>query len=356
MLKNPLHILLTPLLLVSLLTLAVGQDKGLEETLLDMVENNAQGYLGPAVTAFGTGVNSGTFHDAKPHAILGFDITLNATITAIPDSALNYEFYLSDIPILLEDVPNPLGGTIDIELAPNTLYQLGVEVPTFFGDTTAASIPVNTSGAYSAIISELADETGLNETVVESAVGTNITNFVNSLPPLPGPRGIGISFWPTFMPQLAIGLPFGTEIMFRGFSWETPDGDPIRFNGFGAKISLSQFIPVPVFPVGISAGIYGNKVNLADIVKADNSIFTLQASFSVPVITIYGGLGFESTDMSVSVKDEAGTTLYDFNLEGENQIRSTIGFRLKMAVLSFHADYNTGAYESYTVGIGLTLR
>ena len=128
------------------------------------------------------------------------------------------------------------------------------------------------------------------------------------------------------------------------------------FNGLGAKISLSQFIPVPAFPIGISAGIYGNKVNLADIVKADNSIFTLQASFNVPVITIYGGLGFESTEMSVTVKDESGDTLYEFNLEGENQTRTTVGFRLKMAVLSFHADYNAGAYESYTVGLGLTLR
>ncbi|UCD38921.1 MAG: hypothetical protein JSW54_05430, partial [Fidelibacterota bacterium] len=158
------------------------------------------------------------------------------------------------------------------------------------------------------------------------------------------------------MPQLAVGLPFSTEIMFRGFSTETPDGDPIKFGGFGAKLGLTQFIPVPMFPIALSAGLYGTKVNLADIVKVNNSIFTLQASFSVPVLTLYGGIGFESSDMSVEVKDEAGESLYKFDLSGDNKTRSTIGFRLKLAVLSFHADYNAGTYKSYTAGIGLTLR
>ena len=354
--KKLLYILLIPLLVVSLLIPALGQNEGLEETLLDMVENNAEGYLGPLVTAFGTGLNSGTFHNAKPHAILGFDITLNATITAIPESALEYEFYLPD-DLLALTVSNPLGGDLDINVALSDIYYTGQKVPTFFGSSDPSRIEVDTDKAYDTIIDEITSATGLAESVVEASVGSDVSNLVNSsIQPLPGPSGIDFPAWPTIMPQLAIGLPLGTEIMFRGFAAETPDGDPISFNGFGAKISLSQFIPVPAFPVGISAGIYGNKVNLADIVKADNSIFTLQASFSVPVITIYGGLGFESSDMSVSVKDENDDLLYKFNLEGENQTRTTIGFRLKLAVLSFHADYNAGAYESYTAGIGLTLR
>ncbi len=346
-------LLLIPLIF-SLSTPAWGQN-GLEETLLDMVEKNADGYLGPLATAFGTGLNSGVFHQAEPHKILGFDVTINATFTTIPDTDLEYEFFLSDR-LLPMTVPHPLGGTLAIEMALSDIYQTGQKVPTFFGSKDPSHINVNTAGAHTAIVDEVASATGLSASEVESAVGSNITSLVSTLPPLPGPSGIDIAAWPTFMPQVALGLPFNTEIMLRGFSVETPEGDPIKFSGFGGKISLSQFIPIPLFPIAISAGFYNTKVNLADIVEANNSIISLQASFSAPVITLYGGIGLESSDMSVFLEDESGNTLLDFSVEGKNKTRATIGVRLKLLLLSIHTDYNVGTYKSITAGIGLTLR
>ena len=111
-----------------------------------------------------------------------------------------------------------------------------------------------------------------------------------------------------------------------------------------------------MFPIGISAGWYGTNVNLADIVEASNSILTLQTSFSVPVITLYGGIGFESSDMSVLLETESGDPLLDFSIKGKNQTRTTVGFRLKFLLLSLHFDYNMGEYNSITAGFGLTLR
>jgi len=354
-LKNTISKLLIVPLAIFLLTPAWGQD-GLEETLRDMVENNANRYLGPLATAFGTGLNSGVFHQAEPHKILGFDVTINATITTIPNSALEFEWFLPERPILLEDFPNPLGGTIDIELALSDIYRSGQKVPTFFGSKEPSQIDVDPVKAHAAIIDEIATETGLTTDQVETFVGTQVDYLVGTLAPMPGPSGIDIAAWPTIMPQVALGLPFNTEIMLRGFWVETPEGDPIKFGGFGGKISLSQFIPIPLFPIAISAGFYRTNVNLADIVKANNSIISLQASFSVPVITLYGGIGLESSDMSVLLKDESGETLLDFSVEGENKTRTTVGVRLKLLLLSLHADYNVGTYKSITAGIGLTLR
>lgn len=346
-------LLLIPLIF-SLSTPAWGQN-GLEETLQDMVEKNADGYLGPLATAFGTGLNSGVFHRAEPHKILGFDVTINASITTIPDTDLEYEFFLSDR-LLPLTVLNPLGGTLDIEMALSDIYQAGQNVPTFFGSKDPSQIDVDTEGAHTAIVDKVALATGLTATDVELAVGSSITNLVALVQPLPGPSGIDFAAWPTIMPQIALGLPFNTEIMLRGFSVETPEGDPITFGGFGGKISLSQFIPIPMFPIAISAGFYRTNVNLADIVEANNNIISLQASFSVPVITLYGGIGLESSDMSVLLEDESGATILDFNLEGENKTRATIGVRLKLLLLSIHTDYNVGTYNSITAGIGLTLR
>ncbi len=354
--KNYITWLIIPILAVSLFTPAWGQE-GLEETLRDMVEKNADGYLGPLATAFGTGLNSGIFHRAEPHKILGFDVTINASITTIPDTDLEYEFFLSDR-LLPLTVPNPLGGTgtLAIEMALSDIYQTGQKVPTFFGSSDPSQIDVNTAGAHTAIVDKVASATGLSASEVESAVGSNITSLVSTLQPLPGPSGIDIAAWPTIMPQVALGLPFNTEIMLRGFSVETPEGDPIKFGGFGGKISLSQFIPIPLFPIAISAGFYRTNVNLADIVKANNSIISLQASFSVPVITLYGGIGLESSDMSVLLKDESGETLLDFSFEGENKTRTTVGVRIKLLILSINVDYNIGKYSAVNAGIGLTFR
>ena len=353
--KNYITWLIIPILTVSLFTPAWGQE-GLEETLRDMVEKNADGYLGPLATAFGTGLNSGVFHRAEPHKILGFDVTINASFTAIPNSALEFEWQNSDNLLQLPPVPNPSGGTLDIDLPLSDIYKTGQKVPTFFGSKDPSQIDVDMEGAHTAIVDKVVLATGLTAAEVESAVGSDITSVVNILPPLPGPSGIDVPAWPTIMPQVALGLPFNTEIMLRGFSVETPEGDPIKFGGFGGKISLSQFIPIPLFPIAISAGFYRTNVNLADIIKANNSIISLQASFSVPAITLYGGIGLESSDMSVLLKDESGNTLLDFSVEGENKTRTTVGVRIKLLILSINVDYNIGKYSAVNAGIGLTFR
>ena len=354
--KYTYAMLLTIPLIFSLPTSARGQE-GLEDILKEMVSENAKGYLNPLVTAFGTGMNSGTFHRAKPHKVLGFDLTFNVTVTTIPESALEYEFLISDKLIDLK-IPSPLGGggTVDVALAFSDIYQTGIMSQSFFGATDNTNIPVNSTATFSAIVGQVATTTGLTADQVETAVGTDISTAVGNISALSIPGGIGFAVWPTLMPQFALGLPFGTEVMFRGFSTETPDGDPIKFSGFGAKISLSQFIPIPLFPVAISAGLYVSSVNLADIVTASNSILTLQTSFSVPVFTLYGGIGLESSEMAVLLETDTGETLLDFSLEGENAFRTIVGLRIKLLLLSFHADYSAGEYPSITVGIGLTLR
>ncbi len=351
--KNTITKLLIIPLALALLAPAWSQD-GLEGTLKEMLEQNAEGYLMPLATAFGTGMNSGVFHQAKPHNILGFDFTLNLSVTTIPETDLEYEFFISDNPVGLPPFEYLGGVEIPLSLKLSDIYQTGVMVPTFFGDTTSVSIPVNAVAARNSLINQIATATGQTETVVEALVGTEITSFVtDSIPDLPGPFGIGIPAWPTVMPQIAIGLPFNTEVMLRGFSLETPDGDAITFGGFGAKISLSQFIPL--FPVAISAGWYGTNLNLADIVTSTNSILSLQASVSVPIITLYGGIGVENSNISVFLEDN-GTTLLDFDLEGKNKTRTTVGLRFNLLLFSINADYNKGEYDSYTIGAGLTLR
>ena len=350
--KNYITWLIIPILTVSLFTPAWGQE-GLEETLRDMVEKNADGYLGPLATAFGTGLNSGVFHRAEPHKILGFDVTMNFSITTIPDAGLTYDFYIPDEVNLPLDIA---GTTYNIPLSGASLYPGDRTSSTFFGKNSSSTIVPDGDYAAGIVRDKLINEHGFASSAVDYYAATIATEINDNLTILT-PGGVDVPLWPTIMPQIALGLPFNTEIMLRGFSVETPEGDPIKFSGFGGKISLSQFIPIPLFPIAISAGFYRTNVNLADIVKANNSIVSLQASFSVPVITLYGGFGIESSSIAVKVDNpDTGENLLDFSLDGDNGFRTTVGVRIKLMVLSINVDYNIGKYSAVNAGIGLTFR
>jgi hypothetical protein len=343
----------------ALLTPTFAQD-GLEATLQEMAENNAQGYLGPIVTAFGTGANSGTFHRAKPHKILGFDLTLNATMVTIPEEAQEFEFYIptQTIPVTVT-YNHPIDGATDVtmDVPFNTLYS-PTNVPSFFGDTDGGLIPVNETETEDAIKAHLVDNTPLDATQVENTLGSDISTIVGNLPALETPGGIGIPIWPSIMPQFSVGLPMNVELTFRGFSTETPDGDEVSFKGFGAKVGFSEFIPL--FPVALSAGFYSTNLNLVDVVTATNTILTLQASKSIPFITVYGGLGLENSKMNVEYEFDPGVGLdavpIEFEMKGDNKTRFIAGLRLKLALLSINADINAGEYTAYNLGVGLTLR
>ena len=245
----------------------------------------------------------------------------------------------------------------------------GLEVPTFFGksyDFTKneyPEIPVNTSGAYTAIVAAVATSTGLSTSDVESVSGAAITSIVSTIPAFPAPlSGIDIPLWLTIMPQFSLGLPFDIELTFRGGSTTTDEDDEIKFGGFGAKIGVNQFIPtVPLVFPAISIGYYATSFEIGDMLKAKNSIITLQVSKSVPLLTLYGGFGIESSSVDVDyvqVFDEPGLpdVPIKFSLEGDNGFRTILGFRLKLLLLSINYDYNIGEFTAHNIGIGLTFR
>ncbi|MEE9464537.1 MAG: DUF6588 family protein [Candidatus Neomarinimicrobiota bacterium] len=354
---------------LSILALAVllatpAQGQSIEETLQDLVSENAKGYLGPFATGFGTGMNSGTFRTAKPHKILGFDLTLNFTSIPIPDADLTYDFYFPDqvdfpFEISEEITPWPAGvsRTVTVPLNGASLYPGDRTSATFFGANEEYLIQPDAEYAKLTTEAKLSD-LGVDETVItllSSAIATSIDdNLTITTPP-----GIDFPSVFTLMPQASVGLPFETELTLGGFTVPIGDSDEdLSFSRFGVKIGLNQFIPtIPLIFPAISAGFYSSSMDLAGIITAKNTILTLQASKSVPMLTVYGGFGIESSSIKVNVDDpNTGENLFKFSLSGDNSFRTIIGFRLKLLVLSINADYNIGEYSAVSAGIGLTLR
>ncbi|MCH7574275.1 MAG: hypothetical protein IIA59_04030 [Candidatus Marinimicrobia bacterium] len=341
-------------LLFALLIPANAQDESLEDKLREMVSDNAKGYLAPVATAFGTSMNSGTFRKARPHKLFGFDATVNFSFTAIPQTALTYDF------IVIKDLtlPIPLGTTTyQVPLDGDQLYPVDNRAtPTFFGSDAGVTLAPDADYAFNATKTYLVGQ-GVPGASVD-AIETDIRNLITSELTFNTIGGINLEFLPMVMPQIALGLPFGLEFMLRGFTVPLGDGgDELKFSGYGVKFYLNKVLPtIPLVFPAMSVGYYRTNMDLAGVITASNNIINFQASKSIPFITVYGGIGLENSSISIMVDDAQGNNLLDFKLDGENRFRTTVGVRLKLLLLSINYDYNAGEYVAHNIGLGLTFR
>ncbi len=349
---------LTVLLFSVLMIIPVFAADDLEETLESLVSDNAKGYLGPGGTAFGTAMNSGIFRTAKPHSFLGFDFTINIVAAQIPDADKTYDFAIPDIAFTY----NYLGQDVNIALNPDDFYAADRTAYNLFGKKQSKEIAADQSAATAAVITQIATATGASEADIQTNAGTDIASVVGvAVPDIATPPGFNFSYMPAVIPQFAVGLPFDIEVMLRGgLEADLGDAGKFSFMGYGAKVGLNQFIPVqiPLMP-RLSAGYYMTNMKIGDILESTNSILSLQASKSLPFITVYAGYGLESSTLDVSynyLDADDNPTAVEFSLDGKNESRMTVGGRLKLAMLSINADYNIGEYNSYNLGIGITLR
>ena len=361
-------------LLILIFTIGFGvgapHSQSLESTLQNMLDKNAKGYLGPMVTTFGMCMNSGTYHIAKPHKLLGFDFKVNVALTTVTDAGKTYDFYLPDDSM---SVPITIGSEeLPLSISPDDIYEVDRVSSTMFGDDIFNTIEVDNTKLENAIIAQLTSQySDLTENEIRDQFSSEISTAVNSAPVSAITTPIGYNLPAVGLPigQVSIGLPKDIEISLRGMpSQDLGDIGKLSLNGFGGKIGLNQFIPLPnlVLPY-FSVGYYSTNLSIGNIVEMKNSITTLQVSKSIPVITLYGGIGMEKSSLDISytyIGDDPETDAVEtdadvpisFNMEGENQFRTTVGARLKLAILTINADYNMGEFNTVNFGVGLTLR
>jgi len=311
-----------------------------------------QAYITPWANAFGAAVNGNWYNTAKPHKFGGFDVTIGASVGYVPSS----------------------DDTFDVT-------KIGLK--TFSGTGMAPSI----SGPNSS--------------------GPTLTGpTISGVPPVTfnTPPGTNWQYMPVPSLQAGIGLPFGTELKVR-YIPRIPisDGD-ISSWGVGLLHSIMQYIPgdkllpfdISVFggytkltgnaPINLDPGapqFYSSKYpstswddqNLKIVVEAWNA--SAIASFNLPVISFYGGLGYTKTSTVINmtgnfplptvntslsttsqVYEDAGV-LKDFpeiDIKNYSGMRANIGFRLKFAVVTIHADYTRAQYNVYSTGLGISFR
>jgi hypothetical protein len=315
-----------------------------------------QAYFAPYANAFGAGLNGGWYNTAKPHEFGGFDITATLSIGIVPTSA----------------------GTYNVS-------DLGLETLDGTGIASTVSGP-ETSGPT------------LSRT--ESVGGYDVTIASFDLP-----QGTGWRVIPAPMAQVGIGMPMGTELKIRFLPKINIKDGGISMWGLGLMHSIMQYFPGnEMIPFDVS--VFGGYTRLSTDIPLDLQPDTPQGSYvtypvatsfndqkltgkveawnisvvgsvKIPVITFFGSLGYAKTvtdirlkgnyplpvpDLAVSttegVYEDAGV-VSDFpaiNIKNFSGLRANIGFRLKLSLFTFHADYTRSQYNVFTTGIGLSFR
>jgi hypothetical protein len=362
-------------LLVVVFFTGIASAQSLEERLQTMVAKNAEMYVNPLVTAFGSGMNSGWFHSAKPHKLLGFDIGARAMVVTFPDDQLEFNFDVSDLPGI--NITETIGtSSYSFQFGAEDLYPRRT-VPTFFGESGEGQLGAATADEIKALIEAQLLEQGMSQSDLGNATIQNTLADISSsvdIPNVPMAPGTGLDFLPLIVPQAAIGLslptlPIKAELIIRGL----PDVEiseeigKFSFMGGGAKLALDPFIPIPMFPVNIAVGAYTQKMALGDVLEANNTLVSLMVGKNMNLLVfgvgVYGAVGVESSNIKLKYDlvinegtDEEVTTPIKFDMEGENKFRTTVGASVKLATFNISADYSMGADNVVTVGAGLSIR
>jgi hypothetical protein len=266
----------------------------------------ANEYLRPLSTWFGTYFNSGTYYDASVPKIFGFKFNIVGMWTIIPEDQKTYK-------------PNPqLTGVGEVE-----------PTATVFGNK--ASYYLSNNGFYTY------------------------------------PSGLSLNAVPFGIYQFA-GSFYNTELMLRFFPKVKFGDAKVGLFGFGIKHEISSHFPL--LPVDIAVQFLYNNFNFEYVgddaenytkLKSNNFAFNVHASKTFAGIFIaYSGLQYESSslDFSYYFEDESnyypttyGKKIHDLSIDGDNSFRFTLGAAIKLGFFVINADVNLTKFTTFTTGL-----
>ena len=195
----------------------------------------------------------------------------------------------------------------------------------------------------------------------------DIPSYVGGLDDLPLPGGLDLPVMPLFMPQIALGLPMGIELTVRGFpEEEIPDIGTFSMYGGGLRVNLDQFIPIPLFPVDITAGAFYSQMKIGDLIESSNTSVSLQVGKSLGLLLfgvgIYADASYEMSSLSIGYDVDPALGFendrIEFNMETDPGLRMGVGAHLTIIPLTYFNIHvsQTPNNQVLTAGFGITFR
>ena len=307
---------------------------------VDDAELFLENYLEPMPAGFGYGLNGGWYNTAKTHKRFGFDISVISSVSFVPTSKEYFTFNNAEY--------------TNIKLTDPSIST--AKIPTLLG-------PLSGAGAEN------------NRPLLKFTHSDGNDDISISAPPGLGLKeDIGYNVIPSATIQGGIGLFKHTDLKIRYIpEIKTNDSEFSAF-GLGIMHDIKRWLPfINKLPLDMSALIAWNNVKSKVSLNSDeerkqavqfdtNSLtFQLVASKKLSIFTFYGGVGASSFISNVSLlgKYETDNKVYtdpiDLNFKSET-LRSNLGLRIKLLLLTISADYAFQEYSTFTAGIGFSIR
>jgi len=269
----------------------------LEDAIRQLTSESVRGYIQPFVNSFGANLNSGLYHSASiGEAGLSVKLDFVGMGTLIGDAEKTYSV-----------------------VAPQPFDQTPVQTATVFGG----------SG-----------------TIVSHPSGVTY-QFQNGQ--------VKTSFFPFAVPQLTVGNFYGTQGVLRYAPLPSVGDFPkVTLFGVGARHSISRYLPT--VPIDIAVSAFYQQFDIGDIMSAKAVSVGAQASKSFAVVTLYGGLGYETSSMDLSYTytglGATPNTRVGISVDSENKFRMTAGLGLTMGFMNLSADINVGKVTVVSAALG----
>ncbi len=308
-------------------------------------------YVGPIGASLSNGLGAGWYNTAKPHKLLGFDLTAGFNIANIPTSERTFNF---------NDV-----NWNNLQLASGSSATLPTTVGGFTNSRLVipANVAIDLGGGESITYEE--------ELVFDALDGFDAEDL-----PVVG--------FPVPFAQLGIGLPKSTDLKIRIIPATDIEDVSLSLIGFGIMHDIKQWVPgLKQVPFDLSGFIGWTRLSIDSDYESSSpeysangateitaSSFTMQGIISkkLAIFTPYVGLGFiagsssldvtgrytyteSSTGESVTVNDPVS-----LDFDGGSSARLNAGLRIKLLILTFHAEYALQKYNTLTAGVGISIR
>ena len=318
---------------------------GIESLLLASSDDKNilfSGYLNPVINSLNHSMSGGWAQGAKTHKKFGFDITLSASASFVPNEAEVFStISFTSITATSETLPTALGGVTSESL---TVSILGS------GDLPDLSTSFN---APSGIKEELP---------FKSAV---------TAPNL----------------QLGIGLPFKTDLVFRYLPEYSNKNTSVKLMGLGIKHDVLQYFgPIDKIPLNISVLFAKSDFKFIYNIQSNSSIngsgqkasleiknYTAQllASLDFKLLTLYSSVGYSRGDSNVKLlgvynleyESTSSNQPYIIPIEdpvnlsfANNSISTTFGLSINITGVKTFVDYTLQDYKTLTAGVSVSIR
>jgi hypothetical protein len=287
--------------IIAVLTVPSPGQNVLDETIQQLTSDNVRGYIQPMVDSFGANMNSG-FPGSARIKKMGFTFRLQfvGMGTLIGDSEKSYR-----------------------ATPPQPFPQEPVETATVFGGQGAT----------------VHHPAGVSYKFQNGQVDARVMPFV--------------------APQITVGDVFGTQLTIRYAPIPSVGDFPeVNLFGVGVRHSVSQYLPL--VPVDIAAGVFYQTFSIGDFMDSKATAISAQASKTFLLLTLYGGLQYETASVNLSYTYEGPLPPGDqsdrnisIDLTGENRFRVKAGAGLALGILHFHTDISVGKVTVISAGLGL---